>query len=53
MGGALYLLADTPFLVAGIAASIIYVLALALFRAVSLREIRSILFSRSAPISLD
>ncbi len=53
MGIILYILSPMPFFISGALASIAYVLALALFKAVSLREIRSILFSRTAPITLE
>lgn len=53
MAFTLYLLSANSFILAGVAASVVYVLALALFNAVSLREIRSILFSRTAPITFE
>lgn len=53
MGSVLFFLSNTPFFLSGAIASIVYVLALALFKAVSLREIRSILFSRNAPLTLE
>lgn len=53
MGGILYLFSSSSFFIAGLLASVMYVFALALFRAVSLREIRSILFSRTAPVTLE
>ena len=53
MAGTLYLLRGQPFWLSGFVASVIYVLSLALFRAVSLREIRSLLFSRTAAPSIN
>lgn len=48
MGVVLYLLRNTPFVLSGISACIVYILSLALFKAVSLKEIRSLIFSRSS-----
>lgn len=53
MGGVLYMLSSSPFFLSGFVACVVYVLALAVFKAVSLREIRSILFSRSTPITME
>ncbi len=53
MGVVLYFLSPNSFFLAAIVSCITYVLALALFKAVSLREIRSILFSRTAPITME
>lgn len=47
MAASLYFLQSLPFLIAGMVASLVYVAALALFRAVSIREIRALLFSKS------
>lgn len=47
MAAFLYTFPHLPFLVSGVVAIVIYVLSLALLRAVSLKEIRSLLFSRN------
>jgi O-antigen/teichoic acid export membrane protein len=47
MASSLYFLIGAPFLLAGIVSGGVYVLSLAAFRAVSLREMKSLLFSKT------